>query len=336
MVRQLLTPSNAIIDRRTFLGAIGVSLVAAKGSSQSLAPTDSAAVRAKGPLVWLDMDQQELDDAYTQSVYAPNMQQVVERYAINSESVRARVGPPRRFSYGQTPIESLDVYVTRRENAPINVFVHGGAWRGGAAKDHAFPAEMFVNAGAHYVVLDFINVLEAEGNLAPMVEQIRSAIAWVYRNARLFGGDPEKLYLSGHSSGAHLASVALITDWERSFRLPPNLIKGALCCSGMFDLRPVRLSARSNYVKFTDEVEDAFSPQRHIGQLDCPVLVAHGTFETPEFQRQARDFVAAARAAGKPVELLVAEGYNHFEIIETLANPYGALGRVVLKQMHLA
>ena len=65
------------------------------------------------------------------------------------------------------------------------------------------------------------------------------------------------------------------------------------------------------------------------------VIVAYGTLESPEFQRQARDFAAALTAAGKPAQLLVADGYNHFEIIETLTSPYGHLGRAVLEQMKL-
>jgi arylformamidase len=97
----------------------------------------------------------------------------------------------------------------------------------------------------------------------------------------------------------------------------------------------VRLSKRSNYVAFTDEMEDALSAQRHLDRIDCPVVLAHGTLETPEFIRQTRDFAAALRAAGKPVELLVAEGYNHFEVVETLANPYGLLGRAALDLMRL-
>jgi arylformamidase len=193
-----------------------------------------------------------------------------------------------------------------------------------------------VRAGAHYVVLDFVNVLEAGGSLMPMAEQVRRAVAWVYRNASRFGGDPDRLYVSSQSSGAHLAAVALVTDWKTAFGLPADVEKGGLCCSGMYDLAPVRLSKRSDYVAFTDEMEEALSPQRHLGRLGCPVIVAYGTLETPEFQRQARDFAAAARAAGKPVRLLVGEGYNHFEIVETLANPYGLLGRAMLEQMGLA
>ena len=103
----------------------------------------------------------------------------------------------------------------------------------------------------------------------------------------------------------------------------------------MYDLHPVSLSARSNYVRFTPEVIEALSSQRHLEHLSAPVVVVYGTLETPEFQRQNREFAAAVKAAGKPVTLLVGEGYNHFEIQETLGNPYGVLGRAALLQMQL-
>jgi arylformamidase len=280
------------------------------------------------------MDQAELDDAYNQSVYAPNQKQVTARYVANSDAVRERLGAPKRFAYGPAWVESLDVWTTKRPNAPVNVFVHGGAWQVGSAKDYAFPAELFVNAGAHFAVLDFSPVTELGGDLEAMADQVRRGIAWVYRNAGSFGGDPDRLYLSGHSSGAHLAGVALVTNWSR-FVLPPDIIKGGLLCSGMYDMKPVRLSARSRYVKFTDAMEDATSAQRHLEYLVTPVVLAHGTLETPEFQRQSRDFVQAVSAAGKPAQLLLAPGYNHFEILETLANPYGLLGRAALEQMKL-
>ena len=249
--------------------------------------------------------------------------------------MRARLGAPKRLAYGATPIEGLDLYPTRKPNAPVHVFIHGGAWRSGLAKDSAYQAETFVHAGAHYIAVDFNNVLETNGDLMPMADQVRRAVAWVYRNAASFGGDPNRIFLSGHSSGGHLAGVVLVTDWQKDFGLPKDVLKGGLCCSGMFDLKPARLSARSSYVKFTDEMEHALSAQRHLANLNCPVIVAYGTLETPEFQRQSRDFAAAVKAAGKPVELLVGEGYNHFEMPETLANPYGLLGRAALEQMKL-
>src|SRR5438477_6665050 len=284
--------------------------------------------------VFLDYDQQALDAAYDQAMYAPNRDQLLARFAHASELVRKRIGAPQRFAYGEQPIERLDVYRTQQPNAPICVFVHGGAWRAGLARDYAFGAETFVRAGAHYVVLDFSNVLETNGDLLPMAEQVRRGIAWAFRNAAKFGGDASRLYVSGTSSGAHLGGVAATTDWTR-YGLPADPVRGYTLCSGMYDLRGPRLSKRSSYVKFTDEAEEALSPQRHLAAIRAPIVLLYGSLETPEFQRQSRDFADALTRAGKAAEIIRAEGYNHFEIAETLGNPYGPLGRAVLAQMKL-
>jgi arylformamidase len=282
-----------------------------------------------GPLVWLDLDQQALDDAYDQSLWALNRENVLRRWDANSKRARAILGRPTRFAYGPTEIEALDLYRTEQPNAPINIFVHGGAWRGQMASSYSMLAETFVRAGAHLVVPDFTNVLETGGDLVPMVEQLRRAVAWVHANAPAIGGDPERIYLSAHSSGGHLGGCLLITPSLT------DVIKGAVLISGMYDLEPVRRSKRSEYVTFTDRIVDALSPQRHLDSINCPLVIAYGTLETPEFQRQSRDFHAALVAAGKSAELIVCEDYNHFEILETLANPYGLAGRAALRQMGL-
>lgn len=279
--------------------------------------------------VFLDYDQKALDDAYDQAIYAPNRDQVLARLARTSELTRQRLGPPEVFSYGERPIERLELYRCKEQQAPINVFIHGGAWRAGSARDYGFPAEMHANAGVHYAAVDFSNVLETGGDLLPMAEQVRKAIAWVCSNAEKLGGDAKKVYVSGTSSGAHLAGVAAATDWTQ-YGLPEKPVRGYVLCSGMYDLRGPRLSKRSSYVKFTDEAEEALSPQRHLARINAPIVLLVGSLETPEFQRQTRDFADALTRAGKIAELIYAEGYNHFEIAETLGNPYGPMGRAVL------
>jgi arylformamidase len=298
--------------------------------------------REKGPIVWLDMDQQALDDAYDQLVYAPNRDQLTKRRIINSAAARKRIGDPLRFAYGPTAIEGLDVFraapatgVKAADKTPVAIFVHGGAWRTGSASDYSFVAEPFVRTGGNFVVLDFTTVDDSGGSLFPMVEQVRRAIGWVYRNADKFGGDRDRLYLISHSSGSHLAGCAVTHDWAKE-ELPRDILKGATLSSGMYDLKPVRLSKRSQYVKFTDAMEQELSPIWRLDKLATPLNISYGTYETPEFQRQARDFAAAVKAAGKPVELLVGEAYNHFEMLETLANPYGLLGCAALAQMGLS
>ena len=290
----------------------------------------------KGSRVWMDMDQVELDAAYDQTAYAPLIGQILKRYATSSNETRAHLGASKRFAYGSTPVEGLDVYPAKSPNAPIFVFIHGGAWLRGEAKDYGFPAELFVNAGVNYIALDFIAVRAANGDIGVMAEQVRRGIAWAYKNAISFGGDASRFYIGGHSSGGHLCGVALVTDWEKDFGLPADIVKGGLCMSGMYDMKPARLSKRSSYVKFTDEMEQAMSSQRQIDKLRAPIIVTYGTNETPEFQRQNRDFAAAVKAAGKPVELIEAANFNHFEMCESLGNPYGPNGRAALKLMKLA
>jgi arylformamidase len=271
----------------------------------------------EGPPVFLDYDQAALDAAYDQAAYAPNREQLIERRIRDSELARRRIGEPERVAYGSTEIEQLDIYRAGRKLAPVFIFIHGGAWRSGRSKDFAAPAEMFLAAGAHYVVPDFAWVQDVGGNLMVLADQVCRAVAWVYKNAARFDGDPNRLYIGGQSSGGHLAAVALTTDWQRQFDLPADIIKGGMCISGMYDLTSVRLSARSRYVAFDDAMVAALSPLRHL-------------------DRQNRVFAAAVEGSGKVVELLVGEHYNHFELPETLGNPYGLLGRAALDLMGLA
>ena len=320
------------LSRRAMLGAASAFIATPAFATEcQVGPPP----HAKGPRVFLDLDQVELDAAYDQAFYAPLRLQVIKRYAAASELARTRLGQPQRIAYGPSEAEKLDIFRAKRPNAPIFVYIHGGAWLGGEAKNNAFAAEMFVNAGANFVSLDFIAIKEAGGDLRTMADQVRRAIAWTYKNAGSFGGDPNRLYIGGFSSGGHLCGVALVTDWQKDFGLPVDAVKGGLCMSGMYDMKPVRLSKRSSYIKFTDEMEHAMSSQRHLNLLQAPVIATYGTNETPEFQRQNRDFFAAVKAAGKPIELVVGTSYNHFEMGESLGNPYGPNGRAALALMQL-
>jgi len=332
-MKQNAVPDRGRISRRAMLGA-----AAAMAATPALAEDCRIGPppHHKGPLVFMDYDQVELDASYDQIQYEPLIAQVSHRLASNSEAVRTRIGAPQRAAYGPSEIEKLDIYRTKAANAPVFVFIHGGSWQSGEAKNYAFPAEMFVAAGAHYVALDFTNVKEAGGDLGAMAAQVRRGIAWVCKNAASFGGDPERIYVGGHSSGGHLCGIALITDWQKDFALPGDVIKGGLCMSGMYDMAAVRLSWRGTYVKFTDAMADAMSAQRHIDKLRAPIVVTYGTFETPDFQRQSRDFAAAVKAAGKPVQMIEAPHYAHLEMCESLGNPYGPNGRAALAMMKLA
>lgn len=291
------------------------------------------------PKVWLDLDQTALDRAYDQAQHAPNMQQVLKRYELASERTRGRLGVPSRHRYGPTEAEALDCFRLRSQSAsqgllPALLFVHGGAWRGGLARNYAFIADSFVAHGCAVLIPDFAPVTELDGDLGRMTDQIRRAIAWVSANAEALGIDPARIHLFGHSSGGHLSAAALHTNWASEFSLRTHSPVASLTvCSGIYELQPVRLSARSNYVRLSEDQVNALSPIRHVAALTTPLTVAWGSLESPEFQRQANDYAAAAEAAGRAVTRCVVEGCNHFEILETLASPYGVLGQMLLERV---
>jgi len=284
--------------------------------------------------IFLDYDQDGLDDAYDQGMHAPNMARVLQRYASTSAAARGRIGEPLQRAYGPTAVETLDIYRTAAPQAPFFVFLHGGAWKAGVARNYAFTAETMVRAGAHAVIPDFLPVQDAGGDLNAMVDQVRRAVHWVYLHGAELGGDPGRIYIAGHSSGAHLAGMCLVADWA-ALGVPADCIRGGLCSSGIYDLKPIRLSARNAYIRLDDATEEALSVQRHAARVRAPLLVSHGTEESPEFARQARDFAAAVRAAGGSASLVAGEHYNHFEILETLGSPHGVLGHAMLRLMQL-
>jgi arylformamidase len=278
--------------------------------------------------LFLQYDQAELDRQYDQRAWAPNAAQVIQRYSDNSDRTRALLGKPRAYSYGRSAAETLDLYPCGSAKAPLHVFIHGGAWQRLNKRESAFPAPAFVRAGAHFVALDF--ALLPNVTLAEMAAQVRGAITWLQRNAETVGADAERIFVSGHSSGAHLAALVAVTDWTQ-YGLHKGVVKGVLCASGIYDLRPVRLSARNSYVRLDDETERELSPQRHLDRLGCDLVVASAEFDSAEFRRQARAFSAAAGAT-----LIEGKGMNHFEIVETLADPEGLLGDAALAQMGLS
>ena len=217
----------------------------------------------------------------------------------------------------------------------MHIFLHGGGWHLRHAKHYGFLAPMFINAGAHFIALDFRGVESTGGTLMPIVQSLRRAIAWVHSNAGSFGGDPDRVYISGHSSGGHLVAALITTDWPKEHSMPANVIKGCIAAGGFYDLAPLGLTHRAKAIKFDEATVAQLSPIRHVDTINADLVVSYGSLESAEMKRQAESFVAAVQKAGKPVRLLPGTTYNHFELTETLGNPYGLLGRAALEQMKL-
>ena len=263
--------------------------------------------------IFLDYDQKALDEQYEQRTWVPHADEIIKRFGVASDAVRMRIGEPRTERYGPAPVETLDIY---GDGETAFVFVHGGAWKRQSKRENAFAAETIVQAAAAYVALDF--ALLPSATLPEMAAQVCRGIEWVYRNLAT------ATVLCGHSSGSHLAACALTrTDG----------VKSALLVSGIYDLLPVRLSARNDYVRLDEKLEDEYSPIRHTDRIRCPVTVAWAEHEAAEFYRQSHEFSSALKLAGRLTQAMVGKGLNHFEIVETLADPGSPLGRAALNML---
>jgi arylformamidase len=290
---------------------------------------------ATAPKVFLDYTQQELDDAFEQTLWAPNFEALRRQSGLRCTELRQSL---KHFeaSYGPSADETLEIFPTARTGAPVLLYVHGGRWKPQPDNAFIFFADTVVNAGAHFVAARFatLDPLKSPTRMPDMVEQLRRAVIWLAQNAASFGGDPARLHVIGHSSGAHLASVLLTTDWRR-LGAAENIVKSGTCVSGVYELRPVLLSARSAYVLLSAAEEDDLSAIRHLDRIRCPILVAHGEKESPEFRRQGREFAAALKARGLPSNELILPGCNHFEGIRLMMDPRSALAMNVLRQIGL-
>jgi arylformamidase len=280
-------------------------------------PIDSARI-------FLDYTQEQLDQAYDQLVWAPHRDAIQAEIRKQCEVVRQAM-PPRTERYGSSEVQFLDIFAPRgASRVPVVVYLHGGAWLRGSRLDVCYPAPAVTGKGAALVVPEFDNVSVVP--LPRMIEQCREAVDWTVRNAASFGGDPDRVYLAGHSSGAHLASCVLLGE---------STIKGALLISGMYDLHAPLLSARSKYVKLTAGEEDAASAMRHLGRIRCPVAVAWSVGDSPEFRRQGHVLAMALQGMGRLASRTEVFSANHFEEPRQLADPDSALSRGLYELMKI-
>jgi arylformamidase len=289
-------------------------------------------------LVYRDYDQQTLDLQYNNQAHVADPKRYLDWYATASERARARVKHRCNIAYGGLPDERLDIFMpdgaTAADRRPVVVFVHGGAWRHLDRSSSSFAAETFTSRGALFIALGFSR-MPAAGSLDEMVAQVRTAIAWICEHIEAYGGDSSRLFLLAHSSGAHLAGMAIGTDWPRLFGLPAQIIRAAALVGGIYDLEPVRLSSRNEMLKLDRASEIRNSPCRNLPPDPPPVLIAFGEKETAEFRRQSRDFARLYSRRTQSVELLELAGLNHYETVETLAIPDRPLSLAAVRTFKL-
>jgi len=274
--------------------------------------------------VYLDYTQEELDRQYEHRSLVPDSDDFIARNEADSAQIHAAAKGRFDIAYGPDPDQLLDVYLAEGEGlSPVVVFFHGGRWSRGGKDSNIESLAMYNAAGAHFVSVGFTLIPDID--MDGLVGQCRDAIAWLWRNAGSFGGDPDRLFVMGKSSGGHLAGMMVTTDWAAERGLPADVIKGGLLVSGMYDLEPVRLSFRNGFLGLDEEAAMRNSPIHHIPADGCPLIIGFGSLETDEFQRQSRTFAAAWSARGLTCRLVPMDGRHHFSINADLTDPHGNL-----------
>ena len=281
-------------------------------------------------MLYRDYDQAGLDAQYNLRLRHPEFQDQFDAWVKQSAASRQRLDARLDLSYGPSAAETLDVFLpTKADGAAVHVFIHGGYWQSLEKHDFSFVADGLVAAGAIVVVVNY--ALAPHVDMDEIVRQNRAAVAWTRRHAGDFGGDAERLYVSGHSAGGHLTAMLLATDWPAFDSLPVDTVKGGLAISGLFDLEPIRLCYLNDVLGMDAETAARLSPiDMKPGSGSCMVAVGGD-----EFLRQSSDFAERWRRAGGSVEEMVTSGHNHFTIMNELADADGALCVAARRQMGL-
>jgi len=285
-----------------------------------------------------DYDQAGLDREYDNRAKVAQSTEILQRLAFDSEIYRQQTDGRLGISFGPGPDEVLDVFPPDDSEtglAPIQVFIHGGYWKMLSKDDFSYVAKAFTPKGCATVVIDYGLIPGVD--MDELVRQCRAALAWTYRNAESFGGDGERIYVSGHSAGGHLVAMAMATDWPafdgQMPALPADLIKGGCGISGLYDLEPIRLCFLNDDLKLTSSEAARNSPVHLLPGGTAPLILALGGDEGPEYLRQSEDLAAAWREAGIELEVVVLSGQNHFSIVDQLNDPEAELSRLILRQM---
>ena len=275
-----------------------------------------------------------LESQYNNRARVPDHAAVFERWREASALVRQRSVAQLDVRYGDQPGELLDLFESDSPSAPVLVFIHGGYWRSLDKSDHSFVAPSFTADGALVVVVNY--ALCPAVTIEHIVMQMVRAVAWVWRHAAAYGGDPSRMALVGHSAGAHLAAMLMSCRWKDvADDLPVQPLAGALAISGMYDLEPLRQAAFIQAdLQLTPaavgRLSPAFFPRPKAGKLYAAV----GADESDEFLRQNRLIRDVWGPTAVPVcETVLAS--NHFNVLNSLVDPNGRLHELALRLLGL-
>jgi acetyl esterase/lipase len=258
------------------------------------------------------MDRAALDAAYNNSAAVADSATLMAELRTRSDRLRSEMPDHLDLRYGAAPRNRID-YFSAGQRGPVLIFIHGGYWQMREKEDFSVLARGPLAHGLAVAMVGY--TLAPAITLGGIVDEIRAAIGWLRTRVDEYGGDADRIYLSGWSAGAHLTAMAL----------DEPAVKGGLAISGVYDLEPMRACYINDKLKLDDADIERLSPLRHAKQVAKPLIVACGGAELPELQRHSQQFAAVRERSGMPGRMVKLAGLNHFTILDQLASPDGAL-----------
>lgn len=223
------------------------------------------------------------------------------------------------IAYGNLPRQKLDIYVPDdvSEPAPVVVFFYGGRWENGNKEGYKFMAQALTSIGAVAVIPNYRLYPQVE--FPAFVQDAAAVVAWVHAHISAYGGNPNWLFVMGHSAGAYLAAmITLDPEYLQAVGGSPNWLAGMIGLAGPYDFLPLK----------SKDLQDMFGPPRQYPQTqpinfvsgkNPPMLLMAGADDTTVLPKNSRHLAAAISAAGGPVTLKIYPGVDHIGIIAPFA-----------------
>lgn len=270
------------------------------------------------------------EQQYNARAAVPQHPQIIARWVNESATVRASQRCELDLEYGPSFQEKLDWFFAEGTSNALLVFIHGGYWRSLDKSDFSFLSPAFTRRGISVAVINY--GLAPQLRIDDIVRQTRAAITWIAHNAYRHGADASKLYVAGHSAGGHLTAMMAATHWPSvSTTLPIDLVKGAICISGIYDLEPIRYTSINQDVRLDAAAAQRLSPALMQPTVNVPMLMAVGGDESDEFKRQ--NTLLIERWPACAMQDVPLPGANHFTVVGDLAKAESPLHQAALTLM---
>jgi len=276
----------------------------------------------------------DLNQEYEIESKVPNVGELQARYAELSATAATLPGANLDLSYGQTPLQALDLFLPASKPVPAIMFFHGGYWRAGSKETRRFAAAPWLERGIAWVPVGYR--LAPDVTMDDIVADARAAVAWFHTNAARLGCDPDRIHVAGNSAGGHLAGMLAADGWQDAMDLPSDVVKSVVGVSGLYDLTPLRRTFVNDWLSLDADAATRNSPIHAPPRAGLPILLSWGGRESDEFKRQSRDYAEVCRSGGADVSLLEREDADHFSIIGEFGQPESPLFAAIAGQLSVA